>query len=804
MTEHHSSSPPGAGRQEAAGGSAGRRGVAAAAARLTSRLRWPLLVLWIVALAVSGTGAMSIADSLSGGGWFVSGSDSDKAAARLEHGFTGRGQVTVTLVVHDRRYGATAPQFEQRVRSVAKAVTAEPALKATDSYGWTTLSRQNRTAFQGKDGHTATVSVALDRDDGSARRELPKVQKDLTGRFDSQGLDVSLVSPASFWGEINTLSQQGLMKAELITLPLIVVILLYLFRGVVAALASLAVGITAIVLTLGVLAPLAAHTELSVFVENAATMLGLGVGVDYSLFMITRFKEELAAGKDVEAAVAETLRTSGHTVVASGITIAMAMCTLFLIDLNVIFSIALGSVVVVAFSVLSSVLFLPVLLHFLGHRVNNGRVRMPWRSRTRASGSQDMTSDRWYRTAVRVMNRPVLFLVGTTVVLLAIASPAVQLRTFSPDSRIIPHSSPVRVGYDEVQKQFGVGTTSPVQVVVTSSRPLQDLPQSDQLLRLRDDLSALPHVAHVQSGIDTLKKVSPQAPFAALAGPRLAQLPPDARNTVRHYVAADNRVTVLEVIPDDRSSSDAVRTLLHDVRERSGTLSGPLHAVVGGEAAEGIDANQVIQDHLIEVIGLMLVAVFIVLMLAFRSLLLPVKAIAMNLLSIGATYGVLVLVFQKGFGTGLLGFQKTDYLQNFVPVLLLALLFSLSTDYEVFLLGRVREEYLVSGDNTASVARGLTRTAPLISGAAALMVAVFGAFGFAGIVPIQQLGFGMAIAVLLDATLVRLVLVPAAMRLMGRWNWWMPGRPDPGGSAADDGTHGAASRGGHPAEYAGR
>ncbi|WP_405777330.1 MMPL family transporter [Streptomyces sp. NBC_00859] len=802
MTEHHSSSPPRAGRKGAA--VAGRRGVAAATARFTSRLRWPLLVLWIVALAVAGTGAMSIADSLSGGGWFVSGSDSAKAATRLEHGFTGRGQVTVTLVVHDKRYGAGSPQFEQRVRSVAKAVTAEPALKVTDSYGWTTLSRQNRAAFQGKDGRTATVSVALGRDDGSARRELPKVQKDLTDRFGAQGLDVSLVSPASFWGEINTLSQQGLVKAELITLPLIVVILLFLFRGVVAALASLAAGVTAIVLTLGLLAPLAAHVELSVFVENAATMLGLGVGVDYSLFMITRFKEELAAGKDVEAAVAATLRTSGHTVIASGITIAMAMCTLFLINLNVILSIALGSIVVVAFSVLSSVVFLPVLLHFLGHRINAGRVRMPWRSRTPAAASTDVTSGRWYRTAVRVMNRPVLFLVGTTVVLLAVAAPAVQLRTFSPDSRIIPHSSPVRVGYDEVQKEFGVGTTSPLQVVVTSSSPLQSVPQSEQLVRLRDDLAALPHVARVESGIGTLQKVSPGAPFAALTGARMAQLPADARHTVRHYVADTDRTTVLEVIPDDRSSSDAVRTLLHDVRQRSGSLSGPLHAVVGGETAEGIDSNQVIQDHLIEVIALMLVAVFIVLMLAFRSLLLPVKAIAMNLLSIGATYGVLVLVFQKGFGTGLLGFQKTDYLQNFVPVLLLALLFSLSTDYEVFLLGRVREEYRVSGDNTASVARGLTRTAPLISGAAALMVAVFGAFGFAGIVPIQQLGFGMAIAVLLDATLVRLVLVPAAMRLMGRWNWWMPGRPDPGGSAAGSGTHDTAPHGEESAEFARR
>lgn len=418
MTPHSSSPPP-------------PGGLAARTSRMIGKARWPLLALWLIALAVSGIGASSIANSLSGGGWSVSGSDSAAAAHELEDGFKGRGKTTVTLVIHDKQHTSDSSQFAERARDVARYVEAGDALRVTDVHGWTTLGSGNRAPYAGDDHRTAIDSLALDLDDGAARRELPKVQKELTDRFEGKGLEVSLVSPSSFWGEVNTLSQEGLAKAELITMPLIIVILLLLFRSVAAALVSLAVGVSAIVFTLGLLAPISQHYELSVFVENAATMLGLGVGVDYSLFMITRFKEQLAKGQSVESAVAATLRTSGHTVIASGVTIVLAMSTLFLIDLNVIFSLALGATVVVAFSVLSAVLFLPVLLHILGNRINAGRIRLP-RRRPTSGAATGLESSRWYRIALKVMARPVLFLAATSVALLALAAPAAQLRTFSP------------------------------------------------------------------------------------------------------------------------------------------------------------------------------------------------------------------------------------------------------------------------------------------------------------------------------------------------------------------------------------
>jgi RND superfamily putative drug exporter len=285
-------------------------------------------------------------------------------------------------------------------------------------------------------------------------------------------------------------------------------------------------------------------------------------------------------------------------------------------------------------------------------------------------------------------------------------------------------------------------------------------------------------VVRVNSAIDALRQVNPAHPYAALAPATFDRLPPDLKATVRHFVRADNRVTVLELVPDGYAASAPVRDLLREVRAQTAVTAhaGGWRVVVGGETAEGLDANHTIEDGLPLVVATMLGAIYLVLLATFRSLFLPLKAIVSNLLSVGATYGVLVVCFQDGRLSGVLGFDSTGNLTNFVPIVLVTLLFSLSTDYEVFLLNRVREEYLATGDNVGSVATGLARTAPLISGAAVLMVAVFGAFTFTSILPIQQLGLGMAVAITLDATVLRLLVIPASMRLMARWNWWMPGR----------------------------
>ena len=752
--------------------------------RVTRRWRWPLTGLWLVTLAVAAVVSAPLPTLLSGGGWAVEGSQSDAVVQALRDGFVGRGASSVTVVVHDQWYTADQPGFTPRVERVMDGVADEQDLQVRSRIGWAVLEGPARDAYVGEDRRTAVDVLGLDLVDGDARIVIPEVQARLTEQFAEQGLEVSLVGTAAFWGEVNHLSEQGLLRAEVLTLPLILLVLVLLFGGVVAALASLSVGITAILLTFGVLTVLAQNFELSIFVQNTATMLGLGVGVDYSLFVIARFKEELANGRSVDDAIATTMRTSGETVVFSGVTIVAAMSTLFLVPLGVIASIALGAVVVVAFAVLASVLLLPVLLSLLGHRIAAGAV-LPARGTHRAPGAH-----RWERLAGRVMRRPGIFLAVGLVSMLALAAPALGLQTFTPDASIVPAASPVRSGFDHMQEAFGEGSTAPIRVVVQSEQPLSDGRHAAALTTMRDRLSALDDVAQVRSAFDVLEQVSPDAALAALAPGAREALPPDAALVVDHYVSADARTMVFDVVAEGQAADETTQGLVEATRTVAAGVDEGLTAFVGGETAQGMESNAVIQDSLPWVLATMLGVIYLLLLLTFRSVLLPLKAIAMNLLSVGATFGILVLVFQEHLG-GLVGADDPAYIQNFIPLLLLTLLFSLSTDYEVFLLSRVREDYLRTGDNVGSVARGVAKTAPLISGAALLMVVVFGAFALAGILPIKQLGVGMAIAIAIDATIVRLVLVPATMRFMGRWNWWRPSLRGPRRSASRRGdlTH---------------
>ena len=751
------------------------------------RFRWPVVGLWLVLLGVAGVLAAPLPTLLSGGGWNVPGSESDTVNIALRHGFVARGESNITVVVHDQWYASNQPGFEKRAARVIDEVAATTALEVTSRLGYASTTGSVRQEFVGQDGSTSLEVLGLGVDDGMARQFLPHLQQDLTTKYAAEGLDVSLVGSASFWGEVNALSESGLAHAEMLTLPLILFVLVALYGGIVAALVSLSVGVTSILGSFAVLSVVARQTELSLFVENTATMLGLGVAVDYSLFVISRFKEELAKGRTVDEALAVTLKTSGETVLFSGITIIAAMSTLFLVPLGVITSIALGAVVVVAFSIITSVLVLPVLLRILGHRINAGHI--PWRGRRRAmagGAGAPRRGIRWDVIAERVMKYPLVFLGAALVLMVGVALPAKALTTFTPDAGIVPTSSPIRQGFDRMQSEFGTGSTSPINVLVTSSTPLDTPQASAAVVTFEQHLSDLASVDRVDSAVPALKGVSPAAPLAALQPSVRDQLPPDLKALVGHYVSDDAHRLVLDVVPTGKAADQSTRDLLAATQAAAASAGIPGATVqVGGETAEGVASNTLISDNLPRVIGVMLVVIYLLLLFTFRSVLLPLKAILMNLLSVGATFGILVLVFQNGFGSSLLGVEGPANIQNFIPILLLALLFSLSTDYEVFLLGRVREEFVKTGDNTASVARGVAGTAPLISGAALLMVVVFGGFAFAGILPMKQLGFGMAVAIAIDATLVRLVIVPASMRLLGRWNWWMPGRGIPGPKAPE-------------------
>ena len=727
------------------------------------RLRWPLLGAWLILIVLAAAVAGSLPDRLTGGGWVVPGSDPARVEAALHSGFVGRGPSTVMLVVRDGRFSTESPEFADRSAAVYEWVRNDPALAVRSAYGWSTLDPSNRAGFVGRDQRTVITSLGLALDEDAAEKVLPDVQGRLGRAFADQGIAGSLLSGAAFRGETGLVSQQLLTRAELFTLPVLVVMLLLLYRSVTAAALSLAVGGSAVLATLAVLTPIASTTQLSVFVLNVVTMLGLGVGIDYSLLTIRRFTEQLKCGEPLTTAVAVTLQTAGRAVIVSGVTVILATATLFVVHMDAIRSMAIGAVLVVGTAVCATVVVLPVLFHVLGGRMDGGRMRLPSRRGT--------TDDPWYRHAQRVMRRPVLYLAITATAMGVLAVPGAHTEISAPDAQILPTSNALRQSYDAVTDQFGPGMAAPITIVISSVDPLAE--HVETIDHLIEQLHTLPGVGVVRSGLDAVTQVSPQAPFQALSPTVRAALPADAQAAIGHYFSADGRSAVVEVIPTGLASDPATFTLLDRVRTLAHALTDGLHAAVGGDTATSAEASGAVGRNLPALISLMLLAVFVSLVVTFRSLLLPLKAITMNLLTVGAAYGVLVVVFQWGHGRTA-GFDTAGYLVFFVPVLMLALLFGVNTDYEVFLLSRVREEYLRSGDNDRAVAVGLSRTAPVISWAAALMVVVFLAFGLTGLLPMQQLGLGLAVGVAADATIVRLMLVPAAMRLLGRWNWWFP------------------------------
>ena len=377
------------------------------------------------------------------------------------------------------------------------------------------------------------------------------------------------------------------------------------------------------------------------------------------------------------------------------------------------------------------------------------------------------------------MKRPVMYLVGTVLFLLVLAYPAIELEVSTPDSRMLPEDTQFSQGISYLQEGFGIGQASPIYVVVQAEgEEMNSEANLAFLQQLEDQIRALNNVEEVTSVLSVFPDLELDLVSSLLKDER-NQLPSDANRLIDRSLSGNRDAIVIDVIPNDYSSSEENRNIVREIRETivpTAVDNRDLQIYVGGETAEGLDTAASLNGSLVPVMMFTLILIFVILVITFKSILLPLKAILMNILSLSATYGILVAVFQWGWGSSILGFGDFGFIQSFIPILLLGLLFSLSTDYEVFLLSRIQEEYEDGKSNEESVALGLEFTAPMISGAAFIMVAVFGSFAFAGVLPMQQLGLGMAVAIALDATFVRLLLVPATMKLLGDLNFWFPGK----------------------------
>ncbi len=694
---------------------------------LGRRRRWVVLA-WLAVVLAALPLASRQTEHLTGGGFDVPGSESKAVNDSIERDFSNTtGSIAVLLKAQPDAGQAARTAAIARVR---RAVAGLDEVSLPPS-----VARRGELALQ----RTGTAMLPL-RSEQSSDRQIDSattLREDLDPGTATAGVTTYLAGQPTIWAGMQELSKEDLSKAEAGGFPIVAIILLVVFGSLAAAVLPLVLGFASVIVTGALIYFFSLQMETSVFVTNMASMIGIGVAIDYSLFILARYREERAAGREPEAARAQALSTSGLAVAFSGLAVIVSLAGLWMVDNQALRSMALGAMTVVAVSILTAVTLLPALIAMLGDRVLPGGVVAKVLGVFRRRGERPDREAFWVRWTTRVMAHPWRAVIGVSAVLLTLAIPLLSIETGTQALKQFPTDSDVRVGNELAAKQVG-GAADPVQIVASfeGSRP---------------DRAA---VASFTRTIEATPGVSSVAPPAFAGDSVLIQATPST--------------------PSESDATIALISRLHDGVVPATELSRVATVEVGGETARSQDARAQISGSMWKIILFVLALSYLVLMVMLRSLLLPLKAVLMNLLSIGAAFGVLVAIFQWGWFSNLLGFESQGALDTINVPLIFAIVFGLSMDYEVFLMSRIREHYLEHGDNERAVAEGLSTSARTISSAALIMTAVFSVFVLTGVPSIKELGLGCAVAIALDATLVRLILVPAAMKLLGSWNWWMP------------------------------
>ena len=741
----------------------GRRAPADGFARLgrlaVRRRRW-IVAGWLAVLAVAVPLAPNVVGALRAGGFILDDLESARAKALLQEELH-LPPSAIVVVLESPTSKAGSPAFEASAAEAVRDVASAPYVERLVSH---TLAPRQVSA----DGRLAYDIVLLSIAPDDSPAALPGIAQRLRH---PPGMDVALAGGPAFYGDVQLVSESDLRRSEIISLPLAAIALLLVFGSVVAAALPLAVGGAAVVVALAAIYGIASATPMSIFVLNLATLLGLGLGVDYSLLMTSRFREELAArpaGQTdrVAAAVEATVASAGRAVFFSGLTVLLGLLGLVLFEFMILRSVGIAGAVVVLLAVVSALTLLPALLAIVGTRVDALAIR-------RATPRDDPNGP-WARLARWVMARPVAVLVPTLGVLLLLGSPFLHVRFNAPDSTILPPSVASRSAFDRLASAFGEGDFAPLTLAIRTNGSATSAENLAGLYDYSRRLAADPRVTRVDSLVDVdprLRLDQYQLLYADPNGPR------DRFVGTALAATTKNDLTAFTVFTPFGPNRDEGRALVHDLRAGTGPLAPPAgsRVLVGGGAADVTDVVARVAADFPRTALFIVATTYLVLFLLLRSAILPAKALIMNTLSITASFGALVWIFQDGNLSRILGFQPLGFVETTQPVILFCVLFGLSMDYEVFLLTRMKEVWDRTGDNREAVARGLERSGRIVTSAALIVVVVAGSFAFADIVLIKALGIGMALAVALDATVVRALLVPATMRLLGRWNWWVPG-----------------------------
>ncbi|MEX0674143.1 MAG: MMPL family transporter [Gaiellaceae bacterium] len=677
-------------------------------ARAAARHPWRTIAAWLATIAVAFVAvAALLGDGLSTEAHLTNDPESERAYDLIGAHFPASEFTTEIAVVRHGELTVADPAFQARLEELTDAARETGALERTDQ------------PQVSPDRHAVLIPLRL------APPEEDNVERliELVGAEDGQaGFQVALTGSWTTDHDFNQVSQDDLKHGELqFGLPAALLVLVLVFGALVASGLPLALALVSIIVALGLTAAVSSAFELSVFVVNMLTGMGLALGIDYALFVVSRFREEREAGREKQAAIAAAGATASRAVLFSGSAFVLAMVGLLLVQSTIMRSLAAGAILVGIVSVVAALTLLPAILSLLGDKVN--RLRIPYFGRSRGE------SRMWAAIVRRVQARPVVSLALAVAVLLAAAAPALTMKIGAAGIATLPDRLTSKQGYLALERSFPAAGADPAELVAPAGEPI------DGLLRL---IEADPDFGE----------------------PAVERSPDGEAVLVRVPVAAD---------PLSDRALNAVERLRSDYVPQSG-----VDALVTGTTAENIDYFDVMRFWLPFVLLFVLGLSFVLLTVAFRSVVIAATAIGLNLLSVGAAYGLMVAVFQHGIGAGLFGFQQVEIVEAWVPLFLFAVLFGLSMDYQVFLLSRIRERFAATGDTSDAIAFGIGSTARIITGAALIIVAVFAGFAAGDLVMFQQMGFGVAVALLIDATLVRSVLVPAVMQLLGEWNWYLP------------------------------
>lgn len=746
------------------------KGILETLGRWLIRNRVAVLIFWCL-LVIAGAWLYPQVDNILQGGTQVPGCQSESVKEMLKDKFGNRFGHELVLVFYSKTHQAEDPDFRQTVETVQLGLRDSLKVNNVNTYFDT-----NSSDLISKDGQSILGILELDVADAfNAQQAIPEIRGIIAKTNIPQWMEIYVVGEGAIFYDMIHSSARDAFLAEAQSFPVVILILIFTFGALLASGIPVILGMVAVIVSLGIVFLIGQQYPMFVIAKNAVSMIGLGVGIDYSLFMVSRFQEELKQGLSREEAAVAIMSTSGKTVLFSGTTVIIGLASVFLAGIPFLNSMAIAAISVVIVAVLAALTLLPVLFYWIGPAIN-------WPKPLSDIISRSKNGKGWHRLATNIMRRPMLFFLGTMVILLLLAAPLTHIKTYTPTVVALPRGVESRQGFERLQTDFVAGKMAPMNIIIEAP-PGQNIWSADAVARMYKfsrRLAADSRVSKVEGIVDIdsqLNLADYQKLYSGESG--LSGSDNIFAQMVSSY--ADNsgqgKQTLMRVTLVPEPGSLASRNMVKEIRSRMiPAIFGRAgyQVLVGGGSAGEVDMDNLLMGKLPLIIGMVCLITFLVLIVLFRSILIPLKSIFMNILSVLASFGILILVFQDGILDHIINFKAPGGISSVILVMLFAVLFGLSMDYEIFLTLRMKEEHDKGRSNEESVAWGLEQTGGLVTSAALVMVAVFGAFALTSMMMTQEFGLGLAAAVLLDASLIRVLLMPATMRLLGEWNWWFP------------------------------